>query len=117
MRQNNITDPRINAVSQEVLRASKDTLGDRLDKVILFGSYARGNYDIESDIDFCIIADVPRNEATKWRRDINRHIPGIDLKYDLLVSLHVINSSMFYNHINILPFYRNVLLEGVEIDG
>jgi hypothetical protein len=44
-------------------------------------------------------------------------IPGIDLKYDLLFSLHVINSSMFYNHIDVLPFYRNVLQEGVELSG
>ena len=117
MLRNNIIDPRINAIIQEVLQASKDTLGDRLEKVILFGSYARGDFDDESDIDFCILANVPRDEVTKWRRDINKHISGIDLEYDLLVSLHVINSGMFYNHIDVLPFYKNVLREGVEIVG
>lgn len=112
-----IADPRISAVSKEVLQAAKDTLGDRLEKVILFGSYARGDFDTESDIDFCILANVPRDEATKWRRDINKRIPGIDLEYDMLVSLHVINSGMFYNHVDVLPFYRNVLQEGVELYG
>ena len=115
--QSNVSDPRINSIIQEVLQASKDILGDKLEKVILFGSYARGDYDDESDIDFCILADVPRDETTKWRRDINKRMPGIDLEYDLLVSLHVINSSMFYNHIDVLPFYKNVLQEGVEIGG
>jgi predicted nucleotidyltransferase len=117
MPKSKITDPRINDVIREVLQASKDTLGDRLEKVILFGSYARGDYDAESDIDFCILANVPRNEATKWRRDINKCMPGIDLEYDMLVSLHVINSSMFYNHVDVLPFYRTVLQEGVELSG
>ena len=112
-----VADPRINAVGREVLQAAKDTLGDRLEKVILFGSYARGDFDADSDIDFCILANVPRNEATKWRRDINSRIPGIDLEYDMLVSLHVINSTMFYNHIDVLPFYKNVLREGVELGG
>jgi predicted nucleotidyltransferase len=113
----NITEPRVNAVIQEVLQASRDTLGDRLKKVILFGSYARGDFDDESDIDFCILADVPRDEAIKWRRNIRKRMSGIDLKYDLLVSLHVINSSMFYNHIDVLPFYKNVLREGMELVG
>ncbi|MDR2546519.1 MAG: nucleotidyltransferase domain-containing protein [Lachnospiraceae bacterium] len=117
MLQNNIIDPRINAVISEVVHATKDTLGDRLEKVILFGSYARGDYDSESDMDICILADVPRAETTKWRRDINKRIYGIDLKYNLLVSLHVINSGIFYNHVDVLPFYRNVLQEGVEVDG
>lgn len=117
MLRNNITDPRIIAVIEEVLQASKETLGDRLEKVILFGSYARGDFDDESDIDFCIIANVPKDEATKWRRDIDKRMQGIDLEYDLLVSLHVINTKMFYNHIDVLPFYKNVLQEGVEIGG
>jgi len=117
MTQYNKTDQRINAVINDVLQATKDTLGDKLEKVILFGSYARGDYDSESDIDFCILANVPRDETTKWRRDINKRIQGIDLEYDLLISLHVINSSMFYNHVDILPFYRNVLQEGVELSG
>lgn len=111
------SDPRISAVAQKVIRASKDTLGDRLEKVILFGSYARGDFDDESDIDFCILADVPRDEVTKWRRDINKRMPGIDLEYDMLVSLHVVNSNMFYDHVDVLPFYGVVSKEGVELSG
>jgi len=117
MPQTQITDTRINAVSEKVLRAAQEALGNSLDRVILFGSYARGDYDDESDVDFCIIADVPKDETTKWRREINRRLPGIDLEYDLLVSLRVINSSMFFNNLDVLPFYRNVMQEGVEIRG
>ena len=111
------SDARISEITHKVHRAAKSALGDKLDKIVLFGSYARGDYDSESDIDFCIIANVPREETTKWRRDINNRISGIDIEYDLLVSLHVINSSMFYNHIDVLPFYKNVLQEGVVVNG
>jgi len=117
MNQSCLSNPRINEVTQKVFHATKDALGDKLDKVILFGSYARGDFDAESDIDICILADVPREEEIQWRRDINRRILGIDLEYDILVSLRVINSNMFYTHINILPLYRNVLQDGVEING
>ena len=117
MNQKTIIDPRISEVTKIVLNAAKDALGDKLDRIILFGSYARGDYDSESDIDICILANIPREESTKWRRDINNRMPGIDLEYDMLVSLHVINSSMFYNHIDVLPFYKTVFQEGIEVNG
>lgn len=38
MRHRHITDQCVNAVTQKVINAAKDTLGDKLKKVILFGS-------------------------------------------------------------------------------
>jgi len=117
MLQGHLSDPRIKEITQKVLQATKETLGDKLDKIILFGSYARGDFDSESDMDFFILANVPQEEANKWRRDIHTRMPGIDLEYDMLVSLHITNSFLFYNHVDVLPYYRNVLQEGVALDG
>jgi len=112
-----LIDSRINEIGRKVLKATKDSLGNRLDKVILYGSYARGDFNEESDIDFFILADVPQEEANAWRRDIHRRMPGIDLEYDLMVSLHITNSNLFYSHLDVLPFYRNVMQEGVALVG
>ena len=110
--------PPIEEISNKVLQAAKDTLGDKLEKVILYGSYARGDYDNESDIDFFILARVPQEEAGSWRRAINNQIPGIDLEYDIIVSVKVTGSSIFYEYSDVLPFYMNVLREGQVIyDG
>jgi len=117
MTKNDLTDPRINAVTQKVLEAAKDSLGDKLDKVILYGSYARGDHDNESDIDFFILANVPQEEAGKWRGDIRKRLPGIGLDYDIVVSLHVTGSSIFNKYINTLPFYMNIVREGVQLVG
>jgi len=113
MQQNIITNPYISEISQKVLQAAKDTLGERLDRVILYGSYARGDYDNESDIDFFILANVPQEEAGKWRNEINKKIPYIDLDYDILVSLKVTGCDIFKQYVNTLPFYQNVIREGV----
>ena len=110
-------DPRIHAVSQKVYQAAKDTLGDKLDRVILYGSYARGDFDSESDIDFFILADVPQEEASKRRGDIRKLLPGIDLEYEIVVSLHVTGSAIFKQYRNTLPFYMNVAREGVVLNG
>ena len=101
---------------QKVLKAAQDTLGDSLDRVILFGSYARGDFNVESDIDFLIIAHVSQEEASASRRQIRKRLPGIDLEYDLVVCLHVTGSETFNRFQNVLPFYQNVLREGVLLN-
>jgi len=117
MQANNITDPRVIAISQRVVQAAKDTFGDKLDKVILYGSYARGDYDNESNIDFFILADLPQEEASMRRDDVRNCIPYIDLDYDINVSLHVTGKAIFNRFINTLPFYMNVVREGVVLNG
>jgi uncharacterized protein len=44
---------------KEEMKILKEKLKGKLDvdKIIIFGSYARGNYSHDSDIDVCIIAD------------------------------------------------------------
>jgi len=117
MANTSLADPQINEITQKVLNAAKDTLGDRLEKVILFGSYARGDFDSESDIDFFVLADVPHEETTNWRKNIDNRIPDIWLEYDLLVCIHVTSKVMFDRYYPVLPFYQNVIREGVELNG
>ena len=50
------TKRQLNEILERVVGGSKTLFGDNLDSVILFGSYARGDYDDESDIDIMIMA-------------------------------------------------------------
>ena len=117
MNRPHLSDPRIAAVTQKVVAAAKESLGDKLDKVILFGSYARGDYDEESDIDFLIIAHVSQEEAGTERCKIRDKIPYLDLDNDIVVSMHVTGSEIFYRYIDTLPFYMNAVKEGVQLIG
>ncbi|MCL2222695.1 MAG: nucleotidyltransferase domain-containing protein, partial [Oscillospiraceae bacterium] len=60
MDRNCLSDTTINTLCLEVLASAKKILGERLEKVILYGSYARRDYEEESDIDFFILADIPQ---------------------------------------------------------
>ena len=113
----NITDPRVVEISQKVVQAAKETLGEKLDKVILYGSYARGDNDDESDLDFFILADVPQEEAGDRRSDIRDCIPLIDLEFDITVSLHVTGRTVFNKFLDSLPYYMNVIREGIVLHG
>ena len=116
MQKKHLADPRINELSQRVVKAAKDTLGDKLDKIYLFGSYARGDYDEESDVDFLIVTHLPQEEASKSQGNIRDNLPGIDLEFDITVSLHATGSAIFNRYVNTLPFYRNVVREGVVLN-
>jgi predicted nucleotidyltransferase len=112
---NNFTDPRIKTIIQKVLQAANETLGEKLDKVILFGSYARGDFDNESDIDFFVLADVPNEETNVWRKNIDGRLPDLGLEYDLLVCIHVTSKSIFDRYFHVTPYFQNVVNEGVEL--
>ena len=98
-----------------MVQAARESLGDKLHKVILYGSYARGDYDNESDIDVMILADITMAEAAEARRKIRDLIDNIDMEHDVLLSLHVTSSAMFYAFLNAQPFYQNVLKDGVVL--
>ena len=48
---------KIDKVIQQFTLKLLELLGDRLKKVILYGSYARGDYSENSDIDIMILTD------------------------------------------------------------
>ena len=116
MQPSNITDPRVIAISKRVVQSAKDTFKDKLDKVYLFGSYARGDYNSDSDIDFLIVAKTSQEEACAKHLEVRKNIPGIDLEFDLLVSCSVTSSDIFNQYMNALPFYTNVIKEGVVVN-
>ena len=117
MQKNAIKDPRVKAISERVVQAAKGALGDKLDKVILFGSYARGDYDSESDIDFLIISDLPQEEACCQRKPVRERLADIDLEFDLLVSCCYTGKAIFEQFSDTLPFYTNVIREGIVLHG
>jgi len=110
-------DSRISKVAEKVLNAAKDSLGDKLEKVILFGSYARGDFDDYSDVDFFVLADVPHEDTPYWRENIDNHIPNFLFDYDLLVCVHLTSKAMFDRFFDVLPFYQNVIREGIVLNG
>lgn len=92
-------------------------IGNRLKKVILYGSYARGDYDKNSDIDLMILTDFNDKELIEYRTKIRNIACDIELENDIIISPIVRNIEKYNNRINVIPFYMNVQKEGVIIHG
>ena len=106
---------KLNQILSAVAAAAKDTFGDDLQSVILYGSYARGDYDDSSDIDIMIIADVNREDLFRYKRPIIRVTSEFGLENDIVITATLKDKKTFEQYKNVLPFYQSVLKEGVRI--
>ena len=48
----------------------REIFGNKLISVILYGSYARGDYEDFSDIDIMVLVDMDKMELGKYRRKV-----------------------------------------------
>ncbi len=105
----------INMVLNEFKVKVKEILGDRVKKIILYGSYARGDYNNNSDVDIMILTDLNFEEIEKYRDDISDIAFEIELKTGIMLSPIIKNAEEYSIRIKYIPFYKNVNKEGVII--
>ncbi len=102
-----------NAISQAVKRELAMLYGDQLAKLILYGSYARGDFRDDSDIDFLVVL---RNDAIQTGTEIRRMskpLSQLDLFFGTYISAHPTTLKKLEQSDYI--FYQNVRREGIEI--
>ena len=103
----------LNIITSRVVQTAKEKFGDTLDKIILYGSYARDDYDDESDIDIMILANIPADDANRLDMDLIRLANRLGLEHDIMVSLFIKDCATFYKFLPAEPFYQNVMRDGV----
>lgn len=107
----------LQTVTQSVIQASVELLADKIYKIILYGSYARGDFNLESDVDILIILSCSPEEVRAYRKAVSSIASRISLANDIEVSLLLIDKASFEERLHILPFYQNVQREGVSLYG
>ena len=108
---------KINPVVTDFLNKVQGLLEKRLKKVILYGSYARGDYNNLSDIDIMILTDFSEAEIEEYRDKISDIAFEIELDTGYVISPIIRNLETFNIRTNYIPFYQNVEQEGVVLVG
>ena len=109
------TQTMLTEILDKVVLFLKDIFKDNLTDVILFGSYARGDFDDESDIDILVVANMSSEEMQNCRRELDSLCGEMLLDYGVLVSIIEKDYDTYSRYANILPFYKNIAKEGVKI--
>lgn len=107
------TKNQLDAILNQIADYSKLLFGDKFRNVILYGSYARGDYDAESDIDVMIMVDMTKDELSQFRTKVNNYCADLDLENDVLLSPKLQSLPFFNEWKQVLPFYQNIMKEGV----
>lgn len=104
----------IESISEVFIEKIKNRYGERLSKVVLYGSYARGDQHEESDIDFMIILNDSKLQPEKVGI-VGQLITEIKEQFNVLISILpvTIDRYMFSDRL----FYKNVRREGIVIYG
>ena len=105
-------------VLSEVTAELRVIFGGKLENVILYGSYARGDADDESDIDvMALISGVSRENLRLYDQAVSRALSRIEQKwdYDVLLSLILEDVPTFEKYADDMAFFRNVKREGISV--
>jgi predicted nucleotidyltransferase len=100
-------------ILEEVKEALQKLYKDNLVEIILYGSYARNEYNENSDVDLLVVLKK-LDSACKEIDNIVDAIYDINLKYNTLISVVPISNDD-YRSIN-SPLLLNVRKEGVLIE-
>jgi predicted nucleotidyltransferase len=106
-------EPKLENLLNDVEKKLLTLLGPRLSNIILFGSHAKGSNDNDSDID--IIALIDDDDLKQYDKEILRINVDLSIKYDVDLSIITGNSRDYQLNIEVIPLYRNIDKEGINI--
>lgn len=111
------TQNELQIILKKIVKVYREVYGDNIVKVILYGSYSRGDYENDSDIDIVAIVNGNRELLQKQLVRVWDASSDLELEYETIVSPTVIPYEEYMKYKNDLPYYRNIDREGVEISA
>jgi predicted nucleotidyltransferase len=96
----------------ETRRSLEPLYGERLAQLVLFGSQARGNAVLGSDIDLLVVLRGPVDPGKEIART-SKVIASLSLKHDIVISCTFVSSERYSTEQS--PLLLNVRREGVPV--
>ena len=102
--------PKIQRLLVELKKGLTELYGSRLKAVYLFGSYARGDYNKNSDLDVMIVLD---NYTSYWDELVYSAelASNLSLEYNVTISRMIMTEDQWSK--GDLPILKNIRVEGL----
>lgn len=108
---------RVDGLLDIYIEQLKGVYGEHLKKVILYGSYARGDFREDSDVDIMILLDIDDIKIKEYRHLLSYMTYDFNMKFELDVKPIAKSREHFNKWVNAYPFYNNIVNEGVTLYG
>ncbi len=106
---------KIRNILNEYVQGIVRIYGDKLHSVILYGSYARGDYHKDSDIDIMILLDMTELDIKSYRHQLSDLTYDINETYDCDINPIAKSINTFIQWEDAYPFYNNIKNEGINL--
>lgn len=106
----------LNSLLMSFVAKLRDLFGNKLNDVILYGSYARNEAEEGSDIDLMVLVDLTDEEILKIRNKVYDYASEVLYEKSILISTIIQNKELFNKRFSFVPFYRNVIQEGINLN-
>jgi predicted nucleotidyltransferase len=104
--------PRLKTILTELRSRLEALYGDRLVKLILYGSQARGDADSDSDIDVLVVLKGPVQVGTEIERG-SAVTAALSLEHDVVISSVYVAEDRYERDRS--PLFLNVEADGVPV--
>ena len=105
----------LNELLQKFRAEAEKVFGSKLQDMILYGSYARGDNTDESDIDVMLIVDISPDDELNSAIRLSDIVVDLNLEFDVVLSPLVESKEKYEKYKNINPLFANVEKEGIRI--
>lgn len=105
----------LSVLLEEFREAVVQILGKRLSRMTLYGSYARGDFGRDSDMDIMILADLQPEEIWVYADRIYDVTYDLEMKYGREINPTVQSWEIYEQWKKIYPFYMNIEREGIAV--
>ena len=102
-------------ILQKYVNELVNIYGRHLQTVILYGSYARGDYNADSDIDIMILLDLKEEDVKEYRHKLSDLTFDYNMDFEVDIKPLAKSKEHFEKWIKAYPFYSNIDKEGVKL--
>lgn len=96
-------------------KAMEAILDNHLNKIVLYGSYARGDYNQDSDMDIFILMDVQPEEISYYADKVYDATYDFETRYKIEINPSVQSVQTYEQWKNAYPFFMNIEKDGVAV--
>lgn len=107
----------IHGLLEQYVAEIKKIYGSHVKEVILYGSYARGDFGADSDVDIMILLDISDLELKSYSRTLSYMTYDFNMDNDLDIKPIAKSQAHFEKWADNYPFYANIQKEGVVLYG